>query len=167
MTLPKPEVGLVIRYSYLWRREAQQGQDEGVKDRPCAIVAAVTQVEDGRHRVVVVPITHTPPKDPRYAIEIPPKVARSIGLDWARSWIVTNDTNNFTWPGTDIRSVKGAGFAYGKLPYSLTEKARQQVLDLSRQGMKSVERDEKDPAKLLADIKRKKQLGDIDNDQGK
>jgi hypothetical protein len=132
---------LVIRYSYLWRREAQQGQDEGTKDRPCAIVAAVTQAKDGRHRVVVVPITHAPPKDPNTAIEIPPKVAQSLGLDWARSWIITSDTNMFTWPGTDIRSMKGAGFAYGRLPYNLTEKTRQQVLDLIRRGMKPVERD--------------------------
>jgi hypothetical protein len=35
----------------------------------------------------------------------------------------------------------GAGFAYGRLPYNLTEKARQQVLDLIRRGMKPVARE--------------------------
>jgi hypothetical protein len=34
ITLPKPEPGLVIRYSYLWHDEHRQGREEGVKDRP-------------------------------------------------------------------------------------------------------------------------------------
>ena len=38
---PEPVPGLVIRYSYLWRREHLEGREEGRKDRPCAIVAAV------------------------------------------------------------------------------------------------------------------------------
>ncbi len=41
MTLPKPVPGLVIRYSYLWYGEHRQGHEEGTKDRPCAIVAAI------------------------------------------------------------------------------------------------------------------------------
>lgn len=41
MTLPVPEPGLVIRYAYLWDREAREGRDEGSKDRPCAIVLVV------------------------------------------------------------------------------------------------------------------------------
>ena len=42
MTFPSPQPGLVIRYSYLWRREAAAGREEGVKDRPCAVIVAVT-----------------------------------------------------------------------------------------------------------------------------
>ena len=38
MSWPEPFPGLVVRYSYLWEREASQGREEGVKDRPCAVV---------------------------------------------------------------------------------------------------------------------------------
>lgn len=143
-TLPKPEAGLVIRYSFLWRQEAEQGREEGVKDRPCAIVAAVARQDDGRYRVAVVPITHTPPKNPRDAIEIPPQIAKALGLDWARSWIVTGETNKFTWPGPDLRAAHAGGFAFGRLPHGLTEQARQHVFDRSRSHT-SVERDEPTP----------------------
>jgi len=39
--LPEPVPGLVIRYSYLWYAEHVLGREEGQKDRPCAIVAAI------------------------------------------------------------------------------------------------------------------------------
>jgi len=38
VSLPTPRPGLVIRYSYLWAREHDQGREEGVKDRPCAVL---------------------------------------------------------------------------------------------------------------------------------
>jgi hypothetical protein len=62
--------GLLRGYSYLWTREHAAGADEGRKTRPSAIVAA-RRVIDGREIVTVVPITHTAPKDPADAIEIP------------------------------------------------------------------------------------------------
>lgn len=45
MVFPVPVPGLVIRYSYLWASEHARGQEEEVKDRPCAVVL-VTQ-DDG------------------------------------------------------------------------------------------------------------------------
>jgi len=30
---PQPCAGLVIRYSYLWKREQEAGREEGTKDR--------------------------------------------------------------------------------------------------------------------------------------
>ena len=60
MTWPTPQPGLVIRSSYLWQREARAGQEEGVKDRPCAVILASTD-EEGRTRVYAVPITHSQP----------------------------------------------------------------------------------------------------------
>ena len=47
--------GLVIRYSYLWRRQADQGREGGGRDRPCAIVAAVKN-DPGGKTVYVLPI---------------------------------------------------------------------------------------------------------------
>ena len=61
MTLPKPEPGLVIRYSYLWHDEFLEGREEGVKDRPCAVVLAA-KTADGRTVTTVLPITHSLPK---------------------------------------------------------------------------------------------------------
>jgi hypothetical protein len=51
MALP----GLVIRYSYLWHAEYLEGREEGKKDRPCAIVAAIRCDESGSTRVLVLP----------------------------------------------------------------------------------------------------------------
>ena len=71
---PEPETGLVISYSYLWKEDEKQGQTEGRKDRPCAIVLAVDDPDpkaDGRTQVAVAPITHSPPHDPNVAVEIP------------------------------------------------------------------------------------------------
>ena len=73
MALPEPVPGLIIRYSYLWCREHLQGRDEGQKDRPCAIVAALRKDEHGDIHVLVLPITHSPPDHPTLAIEIRPK----------------------------------------------------------------------------------------------
>lgn len=41
MSLPEPHPGLVIRYAYPWKREFDEGHEEGSKDRPCAIVVTV------------------------------------------------------------------------------------------------------------------------------
>lgn len=106
MALPAPVPGLVIRYGYLWRREHLEGRDEGRKDRPCAIVAAIRS-QAGERRVLVLPITHgAPPADA--AIEIPAPVKRRLRLDARRSWIVVTEYNEFLWPGPDLRRAPAA-----------------------------------------------------------
>ena len=118
MTWPAPQPGLVIRYSYLWQREALAGQEEGVKDRPCAVIIASTD-EEGRTRVYAVPVKHSMPPDAETAIEIPPLVKARLGLDSERSWVVVSEANVFAWPGPDLRFVAGRGSdsaAYGFLP---------------------------------------------------
>ena len=127
MAIPEPVPGLVIRYSYLWRSEFLAGRDEAVKDRPAAIVAAIVGTPDGQRRVLVLPITHTPPHDPALAIEIPPVVKRRLGLDDARSWIVVAEANEFVWPGPDLRRVPNdtdASVVYGFLPPGLFAQVR-------------------------------------------
>ncbi len=136
MSLPDPETGLVIRYAYLWRSEAERGLEEGQKDRPCAVVLAHHRQDSGEIVVVVAPITHREPASDPNALEIPFSVKRRLGLDDARSWIVTNDVNSFIWPGPDLRNVDprkpNAGFAYGFLPYGL---AREMVKRIRLQMM--------------------------------
>lgn len=119
MSWRPPEHGLVINYSYLWTSEGKAGSQEGRKDRPCAIIVARYN-EDGKMRLRVVPITHSTPVNPEYAIEIPAVTKKRLGLDSDRSWIVLNEVNDFTWPGFDIRTIGNTGSPYyGPLPPSL------------------------------------------------
>jgi hypothetical protein len=116
--LPKPEPGLVIRYSYLWHDEFLEGREEGEKDRPCAVVLAA-KTTDGRTITTVLPITHGAPKTPDLALEIPRVVKTRLGLDGARSWVVYGELNRFAWPGPDVRRVPDGDdgtIAYGMLP---------------------------------------------------
>ena len=132
MTFPDPKPGLVIRYAYLWTHEADLGMEEGSKDRPCCVLFTVLN-EDGGTRVAALPITHRPPSDPDLALELPAKTKRRLGLDDDQSWIVLSEANVFTWPGPDLRMLRGQGpesVALGYLPASLINTMRDRVLAL-------------------------------------
>jgi hypothetical protein len=112
---------LILAWSFailiLWKREHDQGREEGSKDRPCAIVMSVVN-EDGEREILVLPITHTPISNPADTIEIPPQTKNRLGLDFDRSWIVISEANEFTWPGPDLRPIPGrdeSTIAYGAL----------------------------------------------------
>ena len=115
---PVPLPALVIRYSYLWHREFIAGREEGIKDRPCAIVVVVKTDDEGQH-VLVLPVTHSPPGVQENAIEIPADTKKRLGLDGERSWIVLSEWNEFSWPGPDLRTTPNGDestIAYGLLP---------------------------------------------------
>lgn len=141
MPLPKPHPGLVISYSYLWRREAASGLSESAKDRPAVIVLA-TRTVDGNLVVTVAPITHSEPSTGTPSIEIPAKIKEHLGLDASRSWVILNETNEFQWPGYDLRPVprKPGQFAYGVLPQNLFAKISRGVAELRDKGVKPVSR---------------------------
>lgn len=131
MAWPRPEPGLVIRYAYLWRREQVAGQEEGRKDRPCAIILAVAHGSATDPTVIVLPITHAAPRDPADGVELPAATKRRLGLDDARSWVITSEANRFAWPGPDLRPLPGAGMesvAYGMLPPALFRVIRDRFL---------------------------------------
>jgi hypothetical protein len=137
--LPEPEVGLVISYSYLWKKEEERGLVEGRKDRPCAIVLAVDHPdpEAGGHRqVAVAPITHSPPKDPNVAVEIPVRVKQHLGLDSERSWVILEEVNVFTWPGFDLRPIRRgeSRIDYGLLPPKLFDRLIEKFTQLRQEG---------------------------------
>jgi hypothetical protein len=132
VSLPKPEPGLVIRYSYLWLGEHREGRDEGSKDRPCAIILALRGGEDNS-QVLVVPVTHSPAEIAINAMELPLAVKQHLGLDSARSWIVYSESNLFHWPGPDLRRAAGrddSSVAYGFLPPKLFAELRRRFLAL-------------------------------------
>ncbi len=131
MAFPDPVPGLVIRYSYLWHREHERGQEEGVKDRPCAVVVVVTD-DQGDKVVTVLPVTHTPPSDAALAVEIPYATKQRLGLDEQRSWVVLAEANRFVWPGPDLRLLEPGSLesaAYGLFPRALFNEIRSKFGD--------------------------------------
>jgi hypothetical protein len=137
VALPKPAPGLVIRYGYLWHSEYLQGRQEGRKDRPCSIIAALRSDESGATRVLVLPITHRPPEHPSLAVEIPAAVKRRLGLDDAQSWVALSEWNEFVWPGPDLRRAPNGDestAAYGFLPPGLFSSIRDRFLALALSG---------------------------------
>ncbi|MBT3329862.1 MAG: growth inhibitor PemK [Rhodospirillaceae bacterium] len=137
----EPENGLVIRYDFLWKNEADQGHDGSVKDRPCAVVLVTRRHVGGQRQVMVCPITHTLPHDLSSAIEISERVSRHLGLDDGRSWIRTHEVNTFVWEQGrlpyGITPAKRDNWFFGILPPSLHARMRDQVIALS--GHKSLQ----------------------------
>lgn len=135
------EAGLVIRYDFLWDKEAKAGHEDG-KDRPCAVVLMSKEREDLSRDVYVCAITHTPPLQGETALEIPYKVCQHLGLDERRMWIKTHEVNSFQWNGDVIpcgvtRTPSGA-WSYGLLPKALGQEAMQQVRQNSQQHALSI-----------------------------
>ncbi len=91
--------------------------EEGRKDRPAVVTLVTKQTSVNSIEVTVLPITHRPPDDPKWAIEILPPVKRHLGLGNERSWIVVAEGNEFLWPDYDLRRAPGADrYDYGFLP---------------------------------------------------
>lgn len=143
MKKPEPAPGLVIRYDYLWRDEAMRGRQEGPKDRPCAIVVARLANEGKDAYVLLAPITHSQPANPKAAIEIPPRVKQHLGLDDARSWIVTAELNSVAWTDAGIVPATRSRWDYGFLPPKLTTNLIERVREQQQQrALKIVDRAE-------------------------
>jgi hypothetical protein len=134
VTLPEPQPGLVIRYDYLWTREAAAGRQQG-KDRPACLVAATDSTVTPRF-VVILPITHTAPSGDTVGIEIPAKVRAAIGLDAAPSWVVVSDHNVDEWPNAGLAPIPGRQgvFSYGFIPPGLFRHIKSKFLELSDRG---------------------------------
>ncbi len=135
MPLPNPEPGLVITYAYLWHHEQLAGQDEGRKHRPAVVVLVTQQTDGDAIEVTVLPMTHRPPDNPAWAIEIPLPVKRHLGLDNSRSWIVLAEGNDFLWPGYDLQKTPGGErYDYGFLPPRFFNQALNAFDQLRRAG---------------------------------
>jgi hypothetical protein len=135
VAFPAAVPGLVIRYSYLWQTEYLRGQEEGVKDRPCAVIL-VTRDDEGGEMVTVLPITHSPPDNPALALEIPSGTKTRLGLDSERSWVILTEANRFAWPGPDLRPVGGNldSVTYGILPQAFFNQMKERFVAILRAG---------------------------------
>lgn len=114
----------------MWEHEARLGREEGIKDRPCAIVLVV--LREGQNPIVrVLPITHSAPSDPRDGLEIPLPTKLRLGLDVERSWVVISEANDFIWPGPDLRPATPGDLSsvvYGMLPPRFMKELRERLL---------------------------------------
>jgi mRNA-degrading endonuclease toxin of MazEF toxin-antitoxin module len=136
---PEPEIGLVIRYDFLWSHEQAKGYAQGAKDRPCVIVTAIVRRTTGETTVLVAPITHSAPGEGDTAIEIPVAVRRHLRLEEARSYIISNEANSVSWddPGV-VPAQPGVRWAYGRIPKALYDRLRAAMIDLAgRRQMKA------------------------------
>ena len=133
MPLPQPEPGMVLRYDYLWSREALEGRQQG-KDRPTCLVAA-SDGQDNPRYVVLLPITHSPPSGDTVGIEIPHAVKKAIGLDNEPSWVIVSEYNVDEWPNAGLTSVPGKSgiYGYGFIPPKLFASVKQKFLELVRE----------------------------------
>ncbi|WP_417496531.1 growth inhibitor PemK [Maricaulis sp.] len=133
MPIANPAAGLVIGYHYLWKREADQGLEEGAKPRPVMVLA--TQASSTIVKVWVVPFTTQQPHDPGEAVAIPSAVLRMLGLGDGSSWAIASELNLFEWPGPDIAKLSAeADFALGRVPPALFIRIRQRVLAVHADG---------------------------------
>jgi hypothetical protein len=130
--LPDPKPGLVVRYDYLWQREATSGRQQG-KDRPACLIAASDARANPRF-VVLLPITHSAPDAETVAIELSREVRQALGLDDAPSWVVVSEYNVDEWPNAGLSPIprKPGVFAYGYIPPRLFAQIKTRFLDLAR-----------------------------------
>ena len=134
MPLPEPRPGLIIRYDYLWTREAAAGRDQG-KERPACLVAAMDSTASPRF-VVILPITHTRPEKNTVGVEIPKKVRKALGLDDAPSWVIVSEHNVDEWPNAGLAPLPGQPgvFSYGFIPPGLFARVKASFLELCEAG---------------------------------
>ena len=85
--------GAVLRYPYLWVREADRGETAGRKERP--VVIAVRVRRPGRSDwLALFPITTKAPERGQNAVEIPETEKRHAGIDAAlRQWVMLDEFN--------------------------------------------------------------------------
>jgi hypothetical protein len=86
-----PQDGLVIRYSYLWAREHDRGEETGRKARP-ACLQIIMKRKQGGTIVMLFPITSQIPQSDRTALAIPDIEARRARLT-TPAWIILDEFN--------------------------------------------------------------------------
>jgi hypothetical protein len=91
VSLDELRTGCVIRFPYLWVREAERGETEGRKPRPVAVGVRIARPK-GDDVLVLFPITSQRPSSDRFAAEIPEMEKRRAGLDASlRLWIILDE----------------------------------------------------------------------------
>ena len=85
------------------------------------VVAVSVITQNDKEHLLVLAVTHTPPRDPSDAVELPAQMKQKLGLDARPSWIVTTEANAFVWSETDARPIPrraSTSVVYGSVPAS-------------------------------------------------
>lgn len=94
MTFENLVSGVVIRFHFLWEREAVQGETEGRKPRPTVVGFRLRN-----DRLLLFPITTKAPEPDRFAKEIPDTEKRRAGLDSRLAFVDHNGRNQYRHSG--------------------------------------------------------------------
>lgn len=88
-----PSAGHVLRYPYLWARQAQTGETEGRKPRPCAVILSIS-TKPGQTELRLCAITSQPPHANTRAVLVPAIEKRRAGLDVGIDlWVILDEHN--------------------------------------------------------------------------
>jgi len=126
--LPSPELGLIVYYSYVFRRKTRLIGDAG-KNRPCVIASVFAAPEDPlRTGVLYLPITHSAPGPEDFGILLTAKVKYAAGLDGAPQWLIASEGNKDIWPEDLAHFPNRPGvFHCGFLPPTILREAQNTV----------------------------------------
>lgn len=97
------ELGDIVRYFYLWARQADAGEESGRKARPaCVVVKTPTAL-------FLIPITSQSPEPARASLTIPEIECRRGGLAFP-SWVILDEYNRVELgQGVDFESLAPMG----------------------------------------------------------
>jgi hypothetical protein len=87
-----PHVGDIVRFNYLWAREAEVGEESGRKTRPVCVIVR-TSAEPAA--LFLLPLTSRLPSKDRAALVIPEIECKRGGLR-SPCWIVCDEYNRVT-----------------------------------------------------------------------
>jgi hypothetical protein len=101
-----PQVGDIVRFNYLWAREAEVGEESGRKARPvCVIVRTATDPS----ALFLLPLTSRPPAKTRAALVVPEIECKRGGLR-SPCWIICDEYNRVTMDlAHDFESLDAVG----------------------------------------------------------
>jgi hypothetical protein len=85
------ESGSIIDYPYLWRWQQARGENAGRKHRPTC-VAIFAKQSNGRHEMILLPISSQAARNNEVALEIPQLECQRIGLSFP-AWITVSEFN--------------------------------------------------------------------------
>ncbi|THK33782.1 hypothetical protein EHS39_34275 [Ensifer sp. MPMI2T] len=83
------ERGEIVRFHYLWARQAEAGEESGRKARPACIVV---RTPGNPGAVYLFPITSQQPQAQRVALSFPEMECRRAGLSFP-CWIIVDEYN--------------------------------------------------------------------------
>ena len=92
MKFPELTRGSVIKFPFLWSREAERGEKEGRKNRESVIVSRF--LFDGKDQIVLIPITASQPTRDQTSYELPETEVRRLSRGGkSRFWVILSEVN--------------------------------------------------------------------------